>query len=232
MRRFEFSSSRNSQTVLFDLYENSYTMDLEDFTTSCKLPQWHSASEARKSEFRDFLANITAGESRDITQPTIGSIHFPAIHYFALFIGRCINGKDEACHMCVPDLSILRSSVLGDKSYNLGAIVPRRLHHNRFNGDFFGGIYATRIANFLEIPIHGYDIELPPAYLDYNAMVRHQFVERNDQSLQYRLIFDRRRTYHVALPAPNFFDFQEKGRYVITRVEATEYERRAEAARL
>ena len=29
VRRFEFSSSRNSQTVLFDLYENSYTMDLE-----------------------------------------------------------------------------------------------------------------------------------------------------------------------------------------------------------
>ena len=39
VRRFEFSSSRNSQTVMFDLYENSYTMDLEDFTTACKLPQ-------------------------------------------------------------------------------------------------------------------------------------------------------------------------------------------------
>ena len=40
VRRFEFSSSRNSQTVLFDLYDKSYTMDLEDFTTACKLPQW------------------------------------------------------------------------------------------------------------------------------------------------------------------------------------------------
>ena len=66
VRRFEFSSSRNSQTVLFDLYENSYTMDLEDFTTACKLPQWGSASEPRKSEFRDFLSSITVGESRDI----------------------------------------------------------------------------------------------------------------------------------------------------------------------
>ena len=34
VRRFEFSTSRNSPTVLFDLYENSYTMDLEDFTTA------------------------------------------------------------------------------------------------------------------------------------------------------------------------------------------------------
>ena len=61
-------------------------------------------------------------------------------------------------------------------------------------------------------------------------MVRHQFVQRNDQSLQYRLIFDRRRTVHVALPAPTFFDFQTKGRYVITREEASEYERRTEEA--
>ena len=59
VRRFEFSSSRNSPTVLFDLYEKSYTMDLEDFTTACKLPQW--ASEPRKSEFRNFLASITVG---------------------------------------------------------------------------------------------------------------------------------------------------------------------------
>ena len=38
VRRFKFTSSRNSQTVLFDLYDKSYTMDLEDFNTTCKLP--------------------------------------------------------------------------------------------------------------------------------------------------------------------------------------------------
>ena len=43
--------------------------------------------------------------------------------------------------------------MLGDKSYNLGAIVARRLHHNRFNGDFFGVIYATRLADFLGVTI-------------------------------------------------------------------------------
>ena len=123
VRRFKFTSSRNSHTVLFDLYDKSYTMDLEDFNTACKLPQWGNVSEPRKSEYKDFLASITVGESREITQATIGSIHFPSIHYFALFIGRCINGKDEACHMCVPDLCVLKSAVLGDKQYNLGAII-------------------------------------------------------------------------------------------------------------
>ena len=86
-------------------------------------PHWGNVSEPRKSEYKDFLASITVGESREITQATIGSIHFPSIHYFALFIGRCINGKYEACHMCDPDLCVLKSAVLGDKQYNLGAII-------------------------------------------------------------------------------------------------------------
>ena len=141
-------------------------MDLEDFTTACKLPQWGSIRDPHKSEFRDFLASITVGESRDITQATIGSIHFPAIHYFALFIGRCINYKDEACHMCVHDLSIPRSVVLGDKSYNLGAIVARRLHLNSLNGDLFGGIYATRVANYLGIAPREGNMIIPHVYLD------------------------------------------------------------------
>ena len=32
VRRFEYSSSRNSPSIMIDLYEKSYTMDLEDFT--------------------------------------------------------------------------------------------------------------------------------------------------------------------------------------------------------
>ena len=110
------------------------------------------------------LASITVGESREITQATIESIHFPAIHFFALFIGRCINGKDEACHMCAPDISLLKSAVLGDRQYNLGAILARRLHNNSIDGEFFGGIYATRLANFLGVTIREDDTELPPAY--------------------------------------------------------------------
>ena len=92
------------------------------------------------------------GESRDVAQATIGSIHFPAIHYFALFIGRCINGKDEACHMCVPDLCVLKSVVLGNKDYNLGAIVARRLHNNGSVRDLFGGFMRPVLLIILVYP--------------------------------------------------------------------------------
>ena len=63
-------------------------------------------------------------------------------------------------------------------------------------------------------------------------MDRYQFVSRSELPLQYRLIFDRRQVVYVTLPAPTFFDFQVRGRYIITREEADEYERRVEAARL
>ena len=86
------------------------------------------------------------------------------------------------------------------------------MHLNRFNGYFFGGIYATRIANFLGITIREGDIELPAAYLDFDAMVRHHFLLSNEQFLQYRLIFDRRSSVHVTLPAPFLFYYQAKGR--------------------
>ena len=104
------------------------------------------------------------------------------------------------------------------------------MHLSRRNGDFFGGIYATHLAGFLGVTIRDDDIEFPPTYLDFNAMVHHQFIERNESPLWYRLIFDRRRAVCITLPSPAFFDYQAKGRYVITREEADEYERRAEAA--
>ena len=62
-------------------------------------------------------------------------------------------------------------------------------------------------------------------------LVQHHFLKRNEQFLQYRLIFDRRSVFHVTLPASLLFDYQAKGRYVVTREEAAEHKGRAEAAR-
>ena len=43
----------------------------------------------------------------------------------------------------VPDLSVLRSDVLGDKQYNLGAIVARRLHNNH--------IHVVSLVEFMQL---------------------------------------------------------------------------------
>ena len=178
VRRFKFSVGRDS-SILFDLYDKSYAMDLEDFNRIWKIPDGGSINDPSKSSVRDFVSSITVGETRDITQATIGSIHFPALHYFALFIGRCINVKVEHCHLCASDLSILKSAVTGDKSFNMGAIIARRLNKNAIEGDFFGGIYATRIANFLGVPIRAGDPPLHTAFLDRVAdtsILHHAFM--------------------------------------------------------
>ena len=70
-------------------------------------------------------------------------------------------------------------------------------------------------------------MELPPAYLDYDVMVKHRFLLRNEQFLQYRLIFDRHSSVHVTLPAPFLFDYQAKQRHVVTREDAAKHEGRA-----
>ena len=62
-------------------------------------------------------------------------------------------------------------------------------------------------------------------------MFDHQFLERNEQFLHYRLTYNRRNVVPVTLPAPYLFDYQAKGRYIVTREEATEYERGMEVAR-
>ena len=53
--------------------------------------------------------------------------------------------------MCAPDLCVLKSVVSSYRGYNLGAIVARRLQNNSRKGNVFGGIYATRVANYLNI---------------------------------------------------------------------------------
>ena len=54
VRRFKFSASRDT-SILFDLYDKSYTMDLEDFNRICKIPDWGSLNDPPKSSVRDFF---------------------------------------------------------------------------------------------------------------------------------------------------------------------------------
>ena len=51
------------------------------------------------------------------------------------------------------------------------------------SGDLFGGIYATCVANYLGISQREEDMELSPAYLDYDVMVKHHFLLRNEKFL-------------------------------------------------
>ena len=135
----------------FKLYDYPFTLPLETFSNYYKIPFWGSLDEPPRSEFEIFLTSLCYGETRGVTQGRIKSIHFLAIQYFTLFNGKCIVGKHDCSTLCAPDLSLIRTALTGDRSYNLGAIVARRLKHNASSGYFYGGIYATRLARELGV---------------------------------------------------------------------------------
>jgi hypothetical protein len=132
VRKFQYV--KHDDDVMFGLYDETFRMSIDEFCTACKVPCWGDYREPRKSDCNEFHLSITQGETRGITQARIGSIRFPAIHYFALFIGRCINGKHDLSMLCAPDLAILKSIVLRDIKLNMGAIIARQLHHNSICG--------------------------------------------------------------------------------------------------
>ena len=105
-----------------------------------------------------------------------------------------------------------------DNTFSLGAIVAKRLNLNRTKGPIFGGIFASRLAKYFEIPIRHYEKEekvLPPIFLDYKSMVAHDFIVKNKKKmLNYRLIFDKNYFGTITLPAPSLFNISS-GMYLV-----------------
>ena len=138
--------------------------------------------------------------------------------------------------LCAPDLSLIRTALTGDKSYNLGAIVACRLQHNANSGYFYGGIYATRLARELAVSPLPFDPILPTQYLDFDAVKRHKILKGEPHNFTYKLLFNEDSVVHMYLPAPALFDYHSKGRYFVLESEARAHNaavvtaRRAEAS--
>ena len=155
-----------------------------------------------------------------MTQGRIKSIHFPAIQYFALLNGKCIIGKQDCSTLCAPDLSLIRTALTSDRSYNLGAIVAHRLQHNANSGYFYGGIYATRLARGLGVSPLPFDPILPTRYLDFYALKEHKILKGRADKFTYNLLFNQSHVVDTYLPAAALFDCHGKGRYFVLESEA------------
>ena len=71
------------------------------------------------------------GDERGVSSVAATSLHFPTVHYFALFIAKCLLAREKVGALSSQDLTILRRALEGDNTYSLGAIVARRLHINK-----------------------------------------------------------------------------------------------------
>ena len=142
-------------------------------------------------------------------------MHFPTVHYFALFNAKCLTAREKAGALSAPDLTILRHALHNDHTFSLGAIIACRLHLNRSKCKIHGGIYATRLASHFNVQIRQHDYPLPRVYLDHQAMVAHQFTDTADSfhNIRYNLVFSEDIRDIIPLPAPALFDSIARHRY-------------------
>ena len=73
------------------------------------------------------------GDERGVSGITAAGLHFPDVHYFALFIAKCLLAREKVGALSSPDLVVLRRALEGDNTYSLGAIVARHLHINTWH---------------------------------------------------------------------------------------------------
>ena len=128
------------------------------------------------------------------------------------------NWSWEQWGLSAPDFSILRHALLCDRTFSLGAMVSKRLSLNRTKGPIFWGVFASRLAEYFEIPIRHYEKEekvLPTIFLDYKSIVAHDFiVNHKEKRLIYNLVFSKTTYETITFPAPSLFNIH-LGTYLI-----------------
>lgn len=147
------------------------------------------------------------------------------MHYFALLNARCLTSREKAGALSALDLAILRRALHDDHTFNLGAIIARRLHLNRTKWKIHGGIYATRLASHFNVQIRQLDYRLPRVYLDHQAMEDHQFINIVDSfnNIRYNLVFSEKTHDIIPFPALALFDSIARNGYRIMSADIITY---------
>jgi hypothetical protein len=105
------------------------------------------------------------------------------------------------------------------------------LQLNASSGNFYGGIYATRVARELGVLVWRDDPIIPTQYLDFDAMGHHKFLKGDVSNFTYNLRFHNEDIVHTYLPAPALFDYNSKGIHYVLKSEACAHNAEVEAAR-
>jgi len=193
--------------VEFYLYDAHKEIWVGDFCRVCLIPFEVIIEEPHRGDVDGFIDTISVGETRKVSDAWITSIHFPVLHYFAIFASRCLIGCGNYGNLSAPDIVILCHALFRDTTFSLGGIVAKRLNLNRTKGLIFGGIFASHLAKHFMISIRHYEKQeklLPPIFLDYKSMAAHDFIVKDKKKmLKYRLIFDKNYCEIITFPTPS-----------------------------
>ncbi|KAK1603289.1 hypothetical protein QYE76_017899 [Lolium multiflorum] len=203
---FKFQNTEYNPTVAFKIYGTPVTMELEEF---CRALDIAPVGTARRIDDnpRDLLElyrGITNDDCRTIQRGKIRNIQLPAIKYFAYYIATSILGRENTSNISSYHLAFLNIALTGQTSYHLGSLIARRLSNR---GPIFGGIIASRVLAYLELPIDPNDVPLTPRRLDITAMKSHHFVTTDStlDNMVYRMLFADGEEKEIPLPQLGLF---------------------------
>ncbi|KAE8816208.1 hypothetical protein D1007_06332 [Hordeum vulgare] len=181
--------------------------------------------EVQPYELKSLFASLCSKDPQDIHRGKISSILFPNIRYFTYYIARGVLAHDNTSNISAPDIAILAAALLGDNTYNIGALIAHRLVANNGKGTHFGGIYVTLIPEHLKRTVRTDDAHFPFKSFDLTAMKRHEFVTRTSEfdNLVYIMRFGEFTTREICLPAPILFDYTSKNGWSFTAIELDEF---------
>ncbi|KAK1668885.1 hypothetical protein QYE76_057044 [Lolium multiflorum] len=165
--------------------------------------------EDNPKELLELYRGITNDDCRTIQRGKIRNIQLPAIKYFAYYIATSILGRENTSNISSYHLGFLIAALTGDTPYHLGALVARRLSSK---GPIFGGIIASRVLAYLELPLDPTDVKITPMRLDIAAMKSHQFVTADSSldNIVYRILFADGEEREILLPQPDLFSIDRK----------------------
>ena len=128
MQSFHFISRNNPREVQFNLYAETRQIPHTEFCDICLIPFDGEIKEPRPAEFEDFYRTLSVGYERGVSSVTATSLQFPAVHYFALFIAKCLISREKVGPLSAPYFAILRRGLYGNNTFILGAIIAHRLN--------------------------------------------------------------------------------------------------------
>ena len=207
--------------VHYKIYNLDVNLPFDDFCAAIKVPQWGSIEKIRGQPraLMDLYKDICQGRSFSEESGKIRSIQLPSIRYFAYFISKCVLARRVAGKLSIQDLAFIAAALQRDRSYNLGALIAFRLAYNRERGAFCGGLIASRLLAMHGLAPHYLDVQLPIERLDFNSMIRHNFIPNWAalNNLSYGISFAKKSGWRVVksdrivcLPAPFLFNLDHR----------------------
>ena len=96
-------------------------------------------------ELWDLFRSLSRRGSACIRRGKIQNIQFQELRYLAYYISRGMIARENAGNMTYGILAMMQVATSGKPSYNIGAIIARRLRTNSGKGPIFGGVIGSCI---------------------------------------------------------------------------------------